>query len=65
MPHDELLTTADVAGMLGKSTRTVQRLAESGELKHAQKIAGGPSGIYLFRPEDVNEYRAAEAKASA
>jgi len=52
MAHDELITSPKAAAILGVSARTVQRLAESGELRHAQKLTG-PNGAYLFRLRDV------------
>lgn len=51
--------------MTGRSTRTIQRLAESGELPYAQKIPGGPSGIYLFDPEVVRRYVAGLAEQAS
>lgn len=38
--------------MLGKSIRTVQRLADSGNLRVAHKLPG-PNGAYLFERTDV------------
>ncbi len=55
MAHDELMTSPQAAALLGVSVRTVQRLAESGELRHAQKLPG-PNGAYLFRPADVERF---------
>jgi excisionase family DNA binding protein len=42
-----LLTTAEAAALLGCSTRTIARLAASGELPHVRKLAGVRGG-YLF-----------------
>ena len=56
-----LLTSVQVGALLGKSQRTVQRLAESGVLSYAQKIPG-PNGAYLFREADVRAFRDAEAR---
>lgn len=52
MPKDELLTSPQVAHILGKSARTVQRMADSGELPITQKLPG-PNGAYLFSRRDV------------
>lgn len=52
----DLLTTAQVAILLGKSVRTVNRMAESGALPIAMKVPG-KTGAYLFRPEDVDALR--------
>jgi excisionase family DNA binding protein len=57
-----LLTTAQVAAKLGKSTRTVQRMAESRELPYVAKLPG-PRGAYVFDPEVVE--LAARQEASA
>lgn len=42
--------------ILGKSARTLQRMAESGDLVPAQKLPG-PNGAYLFRRGDVLDLR--------
>lgn len=42
--------------MIGKSPRTVQRLAEAGLIRHAMKLPG-PNGAYLFLREDVDRFR--------
>ena len=47
-----LLTSPEVGALLGRSSRTVHRLVEAGELKPAMKLSG-PNGAYLFRAEDV------------
>ena len=52
MPNDALLTSPQAGLLLGKSARTVQRLAEAGALPIAQKLPG-PNGAYLFRESDV------------
>lgn len=65
MPETEtLLTSAQVGARIGKSARTVQRLAEDGELPFAQKLAG-PNGAYLFRKADVARYAATVAEQDA
>ena len=48
----ELITSPEAAQILGKSIRTIQRLAELGELPYAQKLPG-PNGAYLFRRSDI------------
>lgn len=48
----ELLTSPEAGQILGKSARTVQRLADAGALPVAQKLPG-PNGAYLFRRSDV------------
>lgn len=53
MPDDETLLTSPQAGaLLGKSARTVVRMADAGVLPIAQKLPG-PNGAYLFRQGDV------------
>jgi len=47
-----LLTSAQVADILGKSVRTIHRLAESGDLAPALKVPG-KTGAFLFDPADV------------
>lgn len=61
-----LLTTTETARKLGKSARTVARLAESGELPHVHKLPG-IRGAYLFDPAIVDLFarqQAARAVAS-
>lgn len=57
----DLLTAKEAADRLGVTARTVARWVDSGRLAHAHKLPG-PTGAYLFRPEDVDA--AAEAVAS-
>ncbi len=61
-----LLTTTDVAELLGIRVRTVQRLAQDGELPHAQKLPGVRGG-YLFDRGTVELFKRQRAarKASA
>ena len=59
MSTTELLSSPQVAAILGKSARTVHRLVESGELIPALKAPGGPNGAYLFNPADVEALRKA------
>lgn len=49
---DDLLTSPEVGQILGKSARTVQRMADAKLLPIAQKLPG-PNGAYLFRRSDV------------
>lgn len=50
--NDELLTSFQVAVILGKSPRTVQRMAKTGEIPPAQKLPG-PNGAFLFRRGEI------------
>ena len=50
---DELLTATQVGSLIGRSGRTVVRMAEAGKLAIAAKLPG-PSGAYLFRRSDVD-----------
>lgn len=52
MATTELLTSTQLGALLGKSGRTVQRMADAGRIPVAQKLPG-PNGAYLFRHEDV------------
>lgn len=51
-PPDELLTATQSGVILGRSYRTVIRLAVQGELAYAMKLPG-PNGAYLFRRADI------------
>lgn len=59
MPNDDLLTTTEAGVILGKSARTVQRMAESGELPYARKLPG-PNGAYLFARSLIEQAAAAD-----
>lgn len=48
----DLLTTSEVAELLGKPLRTVQRMAKQGRLPAAQKLPAS-NGTYLFSREVV------------
>lgn len=61
---ETLLTSSEVGALLGKSARTVSRLAQTGELPHAARLAAG-NGLYLFRRGDVDRFIAERAEASA
>jgi predicted DNA-binding transcriptional regulator AlpA len=56
---DDLLTSTEAGQIIGKSARTVQRMAESGELPVAQKLPG-PNGAYLFRRTEIEALVPAE-----
>ncbi len=63
MPNDELLTSPQAGLILGCSARTVQRMADAGDLSFAQKLPG-PNGAYLFRSSDVEAARRAKGNAA-
>lgn len=63
MPNG-LLTSPQVAALLGCSTRTVHRLVTSEHLIPAQKLSG-PNGAFLFDPNVVEMYRRQRGTASA
>jgi len=52
------LLTADVAERLGKSIKTVQRMAEAGEIPGARKLPG-QTGAWYFDPELFEHWFAA------
>jgi excisionase family DNA binding protein len=52
---DELLSTAEVADLLGVSVPTVTRWARDGRLKPETKLPGH-SGAYVFRRSVVTEW---------
>lgn len=63
MSNDDTLLTAEQVGeVLGKSGRTVRRLADRRILPVAQRLPG-PRGAYLFTRADVDALLAA-GKAS-
>lgn len=58
-----LLTSTQAGAILGKSARTMQRMADAGQIPIAQKLPG-PNGAYLFSPATIASY-AESLKASA
>jgi Helix-turn-helix domain len=64
MPITEPLLTAEQAGaLLGKSGRTVRRLAIAGKIAVARQPEA-PSDAYLFRPADVLKFAEDRAEAT-
>lgn len=57
----DLVTSPQAANILGKSARTIQRMADDGTLPVAQKLPG-PNGAYLFRRSDVAALLAAHSE---
>lgn len=58
----DLVTSPEAGQLLGKSARTVQRMADAGDLPYLQKLPG-PNGAYLF-DRAVIEAKAAEYASS-
>lgn len=52
MPNDALLTSLEAGRLLNKSARTVQRMAERGDLPYARKLPGH-RGAYLFHSSEI------------
>lgn len=63
MPKSPLLTSAEVAEKLHISTRTVARLAESGDLPVAQRLPG-VRGALFFDERAVERYRRSTERAA-
>jgi excisionase family DNA binding protein len=51
-----MLTTPQVAHLIGKSTRTVQRAIADGELKPAMQAGTGTNAPYLFERAEVDRW---------
>lgn len=51
----EILTSPEVATLLGRSPRTVHRLVKSGQLVPVKQFAG-PNGAFLFDRETVEAF---------
>lgn len=61
MPSNQtLLTAPEVGALIGKSGRTVSRMAKTGAIPFAQKIPG-PNGAYLFRFQDIEPLLSVQA----
>lgn len=63
MADDELLTTAEVAQIVGRSVATINRWAAEGKVAVVQKLPGA-TGAHLFRREAVEHLIDAEAKSA-
>lgn len=62
-PDTDLLTTAQVAAIIGRNTRYVARLVDAGRLTPLTKLPG-LRGAYLFRAVDVEAIDARRQQAS-
>lgn len=51
---DELLTATQVGALANRSSRTVIRMAEDGEIPVSAKLPG-PNGAHLFRRADAEK----------
>jgi hypothetical protein len=60
----QLLTTSQVAEILGRTPRRVSQLVRSGQL-HPELKLEGIRGAYLFRPQDVEAFLRAEEEEIA
>lgn len=61
MTNNDLIGTAEVAAILGKSVRTVHRMVKAGELVPAMTAPGGYAGVFLFNRADVERVKAEAA----
>lgn len=61
-PAETYLTSPEAGQLLGKSARTITRMADAGKLPIAQKLPG-PNGAYLFRRADVEALLISESAA--
>lgn len=57
MTNDALMTSTEAGAVLGLSGRTVQRLAEKGELAFVRKLPG-QNGAYLFESSVIERVAA-------
>ena len=60
MTGERVITSAEVAELLGCSPRTVQRMAERGDLPYETKLRG-TTGSYLFSRQVVEMYLSTRA----
>lgn len=59
--QDELLTSTQAGAILGRSGRTVTRMADAGKIPVAQRLPG-PNGANLYRRSDVEALLASSAR---
>jgi hypothetical protein len=64
MPNDALMTSTETGVVLGVSSSTVRRMADSGQLAIAQKLPG-PNGNYLFESAEVARVKAQQDEQQA
>lgn len=64
MTNDALMTSTEAGAVLGKSGRTVQRMAENGELAFVRKLPGS-NGAYLFDAAVIERAAAAQTETQA
>ncbi len=64
MQNDGPITSAEAGVILGKSARTVSRLASDGELAYIRKLPG-PNGDYLFDRAEVLRVKSELARAAS
>lgn len=62
---EPMLTTPQVAQMIGKSVRTVHRAIDDEELKPAMQVGTGANAPYLFERAEVERWIASRAKSEA
>lgn len=51
---ESLIGSSEVGVLLGKSTRTVSRMAARGDLPYVRRLPG-PLGQYLFDPDRIHQ----------
>lgn len=56
--EQNLIGSAEVARILGKSPRTVHRMVEAGTLVPAMVAPGGFKGVFLFARAEVDRIKA-------
>lgn len=61
MNPDELIMGPEAGQILGKSGRTIARMAATGQLPYAMKLPG-PKGAYLFRRSAIEALAAAASE---
>ena len=65
MQQDDFIGTAEVAKILGRNTRFVQRLVAADKLKPFMRGPGSNHGTFLFKREDVEAYKAAQLERAS
>lgn len=49
----DLISSPEAARIIGRSSRTIHRLVDSGELIPVSRVSAGPNGAYVFHRADV------------
>jgi hypothetical protein len=59
MALDDLVTSAEAAAMLHRTTRTIHRYVDDGKLTPFRRLSDAPNGAFLFKRSDIENLKGA------